>query len=61
MGNEEQKARIERERKALNTLAVELGMRHPRVLSQSVKLDALINEYIDSQKDEEDEFVPRDK
>ncbi len=59
MGDKQHQARIEQARKELHALALELGIQHPRVLSQSVKLDVLINEYIDCQADDDGEFSRR--
>lgn len=55
MGNNEHKDRIEQARQELNKLALEFGMQDVRVLRQSVKLDALLNEYTDCLTDKEDE------
>ncbi|KWX75182.1 hypothetical protein AMQ84_18100 [Paenibacillus riograndensis] len=60
MGNKQHQARIEQARKELHSLALELGISHPKVLSQSVKLDMLINEYIECQTDEPGEIPRRD-
>ncbi|GGF59899.1 hypothetical protein GCM10010912_01440 [Paenibacillus albidus] len=46
--------RIEQARQELNRLALEFGMQDSRVLRQSVILDALINEYIDSSSADKD-------
>jgi hypothetical protein len=55
MGNDEHKDRIEQARQELNKLALEFGMQDVRVLRQSVKLDALLNEYTDCLTDKDDE------
>ncbi|WP_425464469.1 aspartyl-phosphate phosphatase Spo0E family protein [Paenibacillus oralis] len=39
------KLRIEMERKELNRLAQRYGLRHKRVIHQSVLLDGLLNKY----------------
>ncbi|WP_150269696.1 aspartyl-phosphate phosphatase Spo0E family protein [Paenibacillus tepidiphilus] len=57
MGNEEYKIRIEQARQELNRMALELGMQDARVLRQSIKLDALINEYIDFLADKDDQLI----
>lgn len=55
MGNDNHKDRIEQAREELNRLALEFGMKDSRVLRQSVKLDALLNEYTDCLTDKEDQ------
>ncbi|OKP97821.1 aspartyl-phosphate phosphatase Spo0E family protein [Paenibacillus sp. P46E] len=60
MGDKQHQARIEQARKEMHTLALEHGIRHPQVLRQSVKLDALINEYIDSQAADEEKLLESD-
>ncbi|WP_285890545.1 aspartyl-phosphate phosphatase Spo0E family protein [Paenibacillus macerans] len=46
MSNSERiKLRIEMERKELNRLAQRYGLRHKRVIHQSVLLDGLLNKY----------------
>ncbi|MFD1175495.1 Spo0E family sporulation regulatory protein-aspartic acid phosphatase [Paenibacillus puldeungensis] len=46
MNNSEQiRLRIELERQELNRLAQKYGLRHKRVMHQSVILDGLINKY----------------
>ncbi|WP_246188118.1 aspartyl-phosphate phosphatase Spo0E family protein [Paenibacillus tengchongensis] len=57
MGNEDYRIRIEQARQELNRLALELGMQDARVLSQSIKLDELINEYIDFLADKDDQLI----
>ncbi|MNR68579.1 Spo0E like sporulation regulatory protein [compost metagenome] len=37
--------RIETERRKLNEMETTYGLLHPKVISQSMKLDELINEY----------------
>ncbi|WP_379159330.1 aspartyl-phosphate phosphatase Spo0E family protein [Paenibacillus sp. sgz5001063] len=60
MGDRQHQAQIEHARKELHTLALEHGIQHPRVLSQSVKLDALINEYFDCKAVDDDKHPERD-
>lgn len=55
MGNDNHKDRIEQARQELNRLALEFGMKDSRVLRQSVKLDALLNEYTDCLTEKEDQ------
>ncbi|SEU18684.1 Spo0E like sporulation regulatory protein [Paenibacillus sp. NFR01] len=45
MENDNQREKIEQARRELNRLALKYGMQDMRVLNQSVKLDALLNEY----------------
>lgn len=54
MGNDEYRDRIEQARQELNKLALEYGMQDVRVLRQSVKLDALLNEYCDCHTEKDD-------
>ncbi|MGN7763418.1 aspartyl-phosphate phosphatase Spo0E family protein [Paenibacillus sp. 22594] len=61
MGDKQHQARMEQARKDLHTLALEHGIRHPQVLRQSVKLDALINEYIDCQAADDEKHLQRDQ
>ncbi|WP_438494559.1 aspartyl-phosphate phosphatase Spo0E family protein [Paenibacillus sp. IHBB 3054] len=56
MGNDEYKDRIEQARQELNRMAIEYGMNDLRVLRQSVKLDALLNEYTDCLTDKDDQL-----
>lgn len=56
MENEDHKDKIELARQELNKLASEFGMQDSRVLRQSVKLDALINEYIDCLTDKDEQL-----
>ncbi|MEK4060485.1 MULTISPECIES: aspartyl-phosphate phosphatase Spo0E family protein [Paenibacillus] len=56
MGNDEHKDRIEQARQELNRMAIEYGMNDLRVLRQSVKLDALLNEYTDCLTDKDDQL-----
>ncbi|OKP71450.1 hypothetical protein A3842_23505 [Paenibacillus sp. P3E] len=60
MGDKQHQARIEQARKEMHTLALEHGIRHPQVLRQSVKLDALINEYIDCRTADDERLQERD-
>jgi hypothetical protein len=55
MGNDVHRNRIEEARQELNRLALKFGMQDMRVLRQSVKLDALLNEYTDCLTDKEDQ------
>ncbi|UQZ33230.1 hypothetical protein C2I18_06460 [Paenibacillus sp. PK3_47] len=54
MGNDSHRDRIEEARQELNRLALKYGMQDVRVLRQSVKLDALLNEYTDCLTDKDD-------
>lgn len=56
MGNDEYKDKIEQARQELNRLALEYGMQDVRVLRQSVKLDALLNEYSDCSTEKDDQL-----
>ncbi|WP_081972226.1 aspartyl-phosphate phosphatase Spo0E family protein [Paenibacillus borealis] len=56
MGNDEYKDKIEQARQELNKLALEHGMQDVRVLRQSVKLDALLNEYSDCNTEKDDQL-----
>jgi hypothetical protein len=56
MGNDEYKDKIEQARQELNKLALEHGMQDVRVLRQSVKLDALLNEYSDCLTEKDDQL-----
>lgn len=56
MGNDDYKDRIEQARQELNKLALEHGMQDVRVLRQSVKLDALLNEYSDCNTEKDDQL-----
>ncbi|WP_405104144.1 aspartyl-phosphate phosphatase Spo0E family protein [Paenibacillus sp. FSL K6-1217] len=56
MGNDEYKDKIEQAREELNKLALEYGMQDVRVLRQSVKLDALLNEYSDCNTEKDDQL-----
>lgn len=60
MGDKQHQARMEQARKEMHTLALEHGIRHPQVLRQSVKLDALINEYMDCQAADDEKYLQRD-
>ncbi|WP_086074384.1 aspartyl-phosphate phosphatase Spo0E family protein [Paenibacillus camerounensis] len=54
MENDEHRDRIEQARQELNRLALEYGVQDVRVLRQSVKLDALLNEYTGCLTDKDD-------
>ncbi|MNP72153.1 Spo0E like sporulation regulatory protein [compost metagenome] len=54
MGNDEHRDRIEQARQELNRLALLYGVQDIRVLRQSVKLDALLNEYTECLTDKDD-------
>ncbi|MEK3682969.1 Spo0E family sporulation regulatory protein-aspartic acid phosphatase [Paenibacillus sp. LMG 31459] len=56
MGNDDYKDKIEQARQELNKLALEHGMQDVRVLRQSVKLDALLNEYSDCNTEKDDQL-----
>ncbi|MEK4326494.1 aspartyl-phosphate phosphatase Spo0E family protein [Paenibacillus sp. FSL R7-0297] len=56
MRNDDYKDRIEQARQELNKLALEHGMQDVRVLRQSVKLDALLNEYSDCNTEKDDQL-----
>lgn len=55
MESDGHKDRIEEARQELNRLALKYGMKDVRVLRQSVKLDALLNEYTDCLTDKDDQ------
>ncbi|MEI2400384.1 MULTISPECIES: aspartyl-phosphate phosphatase Spo0E family protein [Paenibacillus] len=56
MRNDDYKDKIEQARQELNKLALEHGMQDVRVLRQSVKLDALLNEYSDCNTEKDDQL-----
>ncbi len=56
MSTDDHRDKIEQARRELNRLALEFGMSDSRVLRQSIKLDALINEYIDVSTDKDSQM-----
>ncbi|MRN56057.1 aspartyl-phosphate phosphatase Spo0E family protein [Paenibacillus sp. 19GGS1-52] len=56
MSTDDHRDKIEQARRELNRLALEFGMSDSRVLRQSIKLDALINEYIDVSTDKDSQL-----